>query len=98
MKPRVMGGFVVLPTPETISRVTAPTTRAALIRTALDAATRHVDDLHTLRADTILAMRNNGVKWVSIAAHFRIAPATAFKIASERRAELARTTPATQAA
>ena len=88
MEPRVVDGFLVIPTSDTLRKIRQPAQRAELIRLALDALREHEANTLRLRGDTALDMRRLGSKWVAIGRRFGVCTQQAFKIATERRAAL----------
>ncbi len=89
MQPRLLGGFLVLPTSDSLARVHQPGQRAELIRASLLALKQHRQDLAELRADTIIEMRaKRRMKCHTIARRFGLTVTGVFNIAAARRADL----------
>jgi hypothetical protein len=88
LKPRVLGGFLVVPTANTIRSIHRPAERARLIRLVLETLREAEGDVLEARGDTVLELRRRHSKWITIGHHFGICMQMAFRIGAERRAQL----------
>lgn len=90
MKPRVLGGYLVVPTAETLGRFArGPVERAELARLAIGAMLDALGDMRDLRADVALELRRRNAKWDTVGRRLKMNPKVAFRIAAARRAALA---------
>ncbi len=83
---RVLGGFAVIPTGETLLRQhPRPVAAAQALRAALAATRRHVDDLNRALDDVGVQMRDRRMMWSSIGRHLGVSPPLARQRVTTRR-------------
>jgi hypothetical protein len=89
-RPRVLGGFAVIPTATTLHRIGPPRQRAAAIRAALDFVEQLRGHLLKARADTAIELHDkHHVCWETVAVRFGTTQAIIYRAAAERRRTLA---------
>jgi len=87
LKPRVLGGYVVLPTVGTLRSINRPVARIAAIRVARAALLAQVDALDTLMDDTAIELHDDhNVKWEAVARRCGTSLPTIHRRATRRRA------------
>jgi hypothetical protein len=85
-----MGGFAVIPLPDTLRRIHRPTVRVAAIVMALAMVQALRRALIKLRADTAIELHHrHNQSWAAIAGRFGVTERYIYVAAERRRAELA---------
>jgi hypothetical protein len=86
-RPRVLGGYIVLPTVGALEAIRRPAERAAAIRAARTALLAQVDALDTLMDDTAIELRDDhNVKWDAVARRCGVSMPTIHRRVAQRRA------------
>lgn len=90
-RPKILGGYAVIPTGDTLRRIVRADVQAATVIATLAEIRRLEAEILEVRADVALRLRDEcGAKWATIGRRLHINMQNAFRLGSARRDQLAR--------